>query len=317
MKGWWRRALDSSHTEPLSQEQFATTVAQQRGPLRPTAPEQLFTPGVMHAAWLAIRRAGGGAGVDGVTLKEFAGALDAELETLRAELAGGRYQPRPIRQIMVPKRKGGLRPLALWALRDRIAQRAVYEIIAPSFEANFLPCSFGFRPGLGTQDAVNAVIAYRDQGLRWIVDADIKHCFDRIDHRLLMRLVCRGVHDRLMRRIIQSWLQARILNSADGVPRYAGASQGSALSPLLANIYLHEFDRVVSGRRRLALVRYADDFVICTQRKGDAEEAEKIATHALRRLRLELNPHKSRIVHLDEGFSWLGHFLIRNECYRL
>ncbi|MEJ5199958.1 MAG: reverse transcriptase domain-containing protein [Anaerolineae bacterium] len=286
------------------------------GPVRPAPAERFFTPEALQRAWLAVKRAGGGAGVDDVTLEQFAGRLDEELSRLRGELIAGSYRPRPVRRVLVPKPNGGLRPLALWALRDRVAQRAVYDIIAPAFEAIFLPCSFGYRPGLGVEDAVRQVLAYRDEGRRWVMDGDIQDCFDSIPADRLAGLVGRRVLDPLLRRYIGGWLDAQILNGVDGVPTKAGACQGSVLSPLLANIYLHEVDRLLVAQR-LALVRYADNLLICCRRKAEAEEAMAAADQALAAWGLRLNEHKSRIVHFDQGFAWLGYFLLRGECFRL
>lgn len=289
---------------------------QPAGPVRVGAAGRFFTPEALQRAWLAVKRAGGGAGVDDVTLTGFASRLAAELGRLREELVSGAYRPRPARRILVPKPKGGLRPLAMWTLRDRVAQRAVYDIIAPSFEAIFLPCSFGYRPGLGPEDAVRQVLAYRDQSLRWVVDADIEECFDSIPADRLAELVGRRVEDPLLRRYIGGWLDAQVFNGLDGVPAKAGACQGNVLSPLLANVYLHEVDRVLVARK-LALVRYADDVVVCCQRKGDAETALAAMEQALVAWNLRLNPHKTRLVHFDQGFAWLGYFLLRGECFRL
>jgi group II intron reverse transcriptase/maturase len=286
------------------------------GPVRPAAAERFFTVEALQRAWLAVKRAGGGAGVDEVTLDTFAGRLGEELGRLRAELVGGGYRPRPVRRVLVPKPNGGLRSLALWALRDRVAQRAVYDIIAPSFEAIFLPCSFGYRPGLGVEDAVRQVLVYRDRGLRWVVDGDIQNCFDSIPAERLAGLVGRRVEDGLLRRYIGGWLEAQILNGVDGVPAKAGACQGSVLSPLLANVYLHEVDRLLMART-LALARYADNLVICCRRKTEAEGALIAADEALTTWGLRLNPHKTRVAHFDQGFAWLGYFLLRGECFRL
>ncbi|GAB4520259.1 MAG: hypothetical protein Kow0047_31480 [Anaerolineae bacterium] len=319
MPWWpWRRRTAAIHSEERTKIEPETDLPLLRraGPLGEVPAERLFTEAAMRRAWRAVRRAGGGAGVDSVTIEAFEANLDEELRQLRQELIEGSYRPRPVRQVLVPKASGGLRPLAMWALRDRVAQRIVYDLIAPSFEAIFLPCSFGFRLGLGVEDAVRQVIAYRDEGLRWVVDADIKNCFDEIDPHRLMRLVARRVRHRLLRRYIRGWLEAKIFNSADGLPRHAGASQGSVLSPLLANVYLHEFDLWMT-RRQLALVRYADDFVVCCRKRRDAEEAVEVAQEGLQRLRLSLNPAKSRVTHFDQGFAWLGYFFVRNECYRL
>lgn len=279
-------------------------------------PAQWFGPEALRQAWRAVQAAGGGPGVDGVTLARFAERLDEELAELGGELRAGVYRPRPPRQVWVPKRGEGLRPLLLWALRDRIAQRAVYEILSPCLEPHFLPCSFGFRPGLGVDDAVQQLIAQRDSQRLWVVDGDIRACFESIDCRRLLRLLRGRVQDRLILRYVAAWLDADILTSADGRPQAAGVSQGGVLSPLLANLYLHEFDGTLT-RRGLTLLRYADDFVICCRRRREAESALRQAGDALARLRLELHPDKSRVVHFDQGFRWLGYFFVRRQVYRL
>jgi CRISPR-associated protein Cas1 len=169
---------------------------------------------------------------------------------------------------------------------------------------------------LGVADAIRQVLAYRDRNLRWVLDGDIQDCFDSIPTDRLMGLVGRRVADPLLRRYVQGWLDAQILNGIDGVPSKAGASQGSVLSPLLANIYLHEVDRLAVGQQ-LAWVRYADDLVVCCQRKVDAEAAMMVTGQALGEWGLHLNEHKTRIVHFDQGFAWLGYFLLREECFQL
>lgn len=283
---------------------------------RPQPPECLFTRNALQQAWRAVKQAKGGPGVDGVTIAQFDARLEEELATLQAELASGAYRPRPLRQVLVPKAGEGMRGLAIWALRDRVAQRVVYDLIAPVFEPYFLPCSFGYRPGLGVEQAVQRVIDHRNANLRWVVDADIMHCFDAIDERRLFGMVRQRVRDRLVLRYIEQWLKVQLLSSLDGKPRRAGASQGSVLSPLLANIYLHPLDQALTARG-LALVRYADDFVICCRRRTDAQAAQMQAQATLRRLGLTLHPQKTQIVHFDQGFAWLGHFFIRNEYHRL
>lgn len=295
---------------------MTTTPAMGISPVPSTPPAQLFTQAALRRAWLAVKRTGGGAGVDGMTIQKFEANLEQELGALRKELIRGDYQPRPIRRIFVPKPNGGLRPLALWALRDRTAQRVVYDIIAPCFEALFLPCSFGFRPGLGVEDAVRRLQELRDEQRCWVVDADIKDCFDRIDSQRLLKLVAEQVQDALLLHYIARWLEAHIFNTADGVPQKAGASQGSVLSPLLANIYLHQIDRSLL-QQQFALIRYADDLVVCCRRKADAQHALVAVHDALVQWGLQLNEQKTRLVHFDQGFEWLGYFFVRRECYRL
>jgi len=283
---------------------------------RSQPPERLFTSYALQQAWLSVKQAKGGPGVDGITIARFESNLEEELAMLQAELMAGRYQPRPLRQVLVPKAGEGMRELAIWALRDRVAQRVVYDLLAPVFEARFMPCSFGFRAGLGTAQAVQQVIAHREANLRWVVDADIVRCFDTIDSRRLLGLVRRQVRDRLVLRYVEQWLHARLLSSLDGKPRQAGASQGNVLSPLLANLYLDQMDRALTAQG-LALVRYADDFVICCKRRADAQDALTQTKTTLASLGLELHAQKTQIVHFDQGFAWLGYFFIRRECHRL
>jgi len=174
----------------------------------------------------------------------------------------------------------------------------------------------GFREGRSTQDAVNAILHLRDEGRRWVVDGDIKDCFENLDHRLLMRLVSREVKEAQVLGLIEKWLKAQVFNDLYGRDPAAGTFQGGVLSPLLANVYLHEFDQAMT-RARLPLVRYADDWVIMNARKLEAQEALEAATQALGRLQLPINPYKTRIVHLNQGFRFVGVFFVRNEYFRL
>lgn len=282
---------------------------------------RLFDMHTLRRGWLAIKRAGGGAGIDGETLAAFEANLDQRLDELRAELIDGSYKPRPLQQILVLKRSGGLRPLLLWAIRDRVAQRVVYDIISPLFEQTFAPCSFGFRAGLGVEDAVKALATLRAQNRRWVMNADIRQCFDEIEVERLQRLVFARVQDPLLRRYIDGWLRARILTSADGGRQHethkaAGASQGSVLSPLLANIYLHEFDLQMT-QQGAQMLRYADDIVVCCQRKVEAEQALAQVQQALAAIHLSLNLRKTHVTHFDQGFAWLGYFFVGAQHYRI
>lgn len=287
------------------------------GGIVPVTPaEQLFSLAALRRAWLAVKRTGGGAGADGMTIQKFEANLAQELAELRRQLVSGDYQPRLLRRMLAPKANGGLRPLVLWALPDRIAQRAVYDILAPSFEAIFLPCSLGFRPGLGVEEAVKRLQGLRDENLRWVVDADIKDCFDSIDTQRLLPLVAARVQEPLLLRYVERWLEAKIFNTADGAPQKAGASQGSVLSPLLANIYLHQVDEVLT-QQQIHFLRYADDLVVCCRRKSEAQHALVAVHDALMQWGLRLHDRKTQVVHFNDGFTWLGYFFIRDECYRV
>jgi len=286
------------------------------GPLRRIDPQALFSLDVLRRAWLKVKATGGGAGVDGVTIRRFESDLEANLSALQAELLAGRYRPRPVQRLLIPKPGEGLRPLALWTLRDRIVQRLVHDCIAPYFERQFLACSFGFRSGRGVADAVQAVLACRDAHLRWVADADIQDCFDSLHPDLLMGFVQQQVHDPTLLQLIRAWLDARVFNALRGSGVKAGASQGAVLSPLLANIYLHQVDLPLT-QAGYHLVRYADDVLICCRRKQEAHQALEAITVALARVQLQLNPRKSRVVHFDQGFQFLGVFFVRHEHFYL
>ena len=287
------------------------------GGIVPATPaEQLFSLAALRRAWLAVKRTGGGAGADGRTIQKFEANLPVELEELRRQLVSGDYQPRLLRRMLSPKASGGLRPLVLWALPDRIAQRAVYDILAPTFEAIFLPCSLGFRPGLGVEDAVKRLQGLRNENLRWVVDADIKDCFDSINTQRLLPLVAARVQEPLLLRYVERWLEAKIFNTADGAPQKAGASQGSVLSPLLANIYLHQVDEALT-QQQIHFLRYADDLVVCCRRKSEAQHALVALHDALTYWGLRMHEQKTRLVHFNDGFTWLGYFFVRDECYRV
>lgn len=299
---------------PLPEEAARPSVP--RGPLKRVDPEALFSLDGLRRAWLKVRAAGGGPGVDGVSIQRFEQELETNLAALRAELLAGQYKPQPVKRLLAPKPGGGLRPLALWALRDKVAQRVVYDCIAPYFEREFLPCSFGFRPGLGVADAVRAVLAHRDANRRWVADVDIKDCFDSLDSDLLLRLVGRQVKDRTLLNLIAAWLNARVFNALQGPWTKAGAAQGAIISPLLANVYLHPVDQQLTGQG-YHLVRYADDLLLCCQYKQQARQALGATSAALKQVKLQLNPHKSRVVHFDEGFKFLGVFFLRQEYFEL
>lgn len=299
--------------EPPSEAQLRALPG---GPMRRIKSAVLFSAEAMQRAWLKVKAVGGGPGIDLVSIDKFERDLDQNLSTLRHELLTGIYKPQPVKRLLAPKASGGLRPLALWTLRDKIAQRVVYDSIEPYFESQFLPCSFGFRPGRSIADVVSTVTANREANRRWVADIDIKNCFDSLDNRLLMKFVAQRIYVPLILKLIKAWLNAQVFNELSGVRAVAGASQGAVISPLLANIYLHQVDLVLS-QRRLHLIRYADDMIVCCRTKAEAQQALNSTELALGKIRLKLNPHKSRIVHFDQGFKFLGVFFVKNEVYWL
>jgi group II intron reverse transcriptase/maturase len=272
----------------------------------------------MRRAWRATRGNGAAPGVDQVTIRQFKRDRDRNLARLREELVSGTYEPKPVKRVLVPKAQGRLRPLAIWTLRDRIAQRVVHDYLTPLVEARFLPCSYGFRPGRSVQDAVQAVLEARDNNRRWVVDADIEDCFGSLDAGLLMKRVRAWVPNLVVVTLIEKWLHAPIYNPVRGQPTRAMASQGGVITPVLANLYLHTFDVQVTQMVSYGtLVRFADDFVLLCRRRREAERALSTAQGALKRIRLRLNAHKTGLVHVDEGFKFLGVFFLRNEHFYL
>lgn len=318
---WLRRVAARAEIEAVTTTEAGATPPELVSPprregrrsARPHHP--VFNEAAFRQAWRAVKANGGGPGTDGVDIARFEADWQANIGRLLREIHQGTYRPQRVNRVLIPKRDDGLRPLAIWALRDRVAQRAVHDWLEPHFESQFLACSHGFRPGRSVETAVAAVLQARDADLRYVVDADIKDCFDSIDGELLMMKLRSRVSDRKTLQVIELWLRAGILN-ADGRVRAAGAAQGGVLSPLLSNIYLHDFDLAVQ-KRKMRLVRYADDFVILCQREQDAQAALKVAEQALARLKLEIQPTKTRIASFDQGFKFLGFFFIRDEHYRL
>jgi group II intron reverse transcriptase/maturase len=262
-----------------------------------------------------VRANRGGAGADGVSIAQFEAKLDEGLRALRLELLNGSYRPHRVTQVLVPKRRDDWRPISLWSIRDRVAQRVVYNYLEPAFESRFLPCSFGFRPGLATETAAMAIRQARQAGAEWVLDADIKDCFGSMKSRQLVAILAEWEVPEPARRLIERWLVAKVWNGWAG-RREAGTSQGGVISPLLCNVYLHPFD-VALQQRGLTLIRYADDFVILARSERVVRQARERAAAQLQRLGLELHPQKTRVTRFAEGFQFVGWFFVRDEMYAL
>ena len=403
----------------------------------PSLARQLCQPETLHAAWRKVRANKGGPGSDGVTIQQFEANLTKHLRQLSRELTEERYYPLPVQKFTMKKENGGTRELSVLTLKDRIVQRAVCDLISPIYEAKFLECSFGYRPGRGVPHAVAQVNAIRAEGYDWVVDADIENFFDTLDSRILMRFLRASLKEPLILRLIQMWLDMggilqppklptwsthlentvhhvgegveQVINQLlhrtpnfghysehrnaltedewslddpemttstgaltqtgkevltnlgrDGLvlllanakrlwkplatkqlliiaplvvaalaaptvgnlvkermsrPRKIGILQGSPLSPLLANIYLHPFDKAMK-RAGIRIVRYADDLLLLCRSEGRARQALNHAQKRLATLKLQLNAKKTRIAHFDNGIEFLGHVFDRDGCYQ-
>lgn len=267
----------------------------------------LFSMMALRRAWQQVRRSGPTAGSDGVDHAAFEAQLDMHLNRLRQHILNDTYRPHPVRRIFLKKPSGKTRPISVWTLRDRVAQRVLHDYLTPLLEVQFLPCSYGFRPNRSIEQAVKAIIQQHQAGFEWVLDADIADCFGSIPLDILTDQIRRTVPSRLVNHLIEAWLFTPI----QGEPRsVVGVSQGGVISPLLANFYLHRFDEMItaalaSGR----LIRFADDFVILCRAESDAIWAWDVAQRSLENLKLTLNRRKTRIVTFEQGFLFLGvHF---------
>ena len=278
---------------------------------------------VLWRAWAAVRANNGAPGIDKLTLVEVEEYGVARLlDEIAAELRESRYRPSPARLVLIPKagQPGQVRPLAIATVRDRVVQAAVKIVLEPVFEADFLPCSFGFRPKRAAHDALQVVIDEAWRGRRWVVETDIADCFTAIPHDRLMRQVEKRVVDQSVLKLLRLMLGAAVM--AEGSVRKAvtGTPQGGVISPLMCNVYLHQVDEAWSVREHGVMIRYADDVLVMCATRQQAEAALERLRLLLAGLGLEPKAAKTRIVQLvegGEGFDFLGfhHKLVRSKGF--
>jgi RNA-directed DNA polymerase len=273
--------------------------------------DKVFRRDVLWRAWISVQRNRGAPGIDQITLGHVEQyGVTRLLGELAAELGEGRYRPLPTRRVFIPKPgTSEQRPLSIPAVRDRIVQAACKIVLEPIFEADFLSCSFGFRPKRAQHDALQVLIDEAWRGRRWVVETDIANCFSAIPHEKLMQAVEERVCDQAVLKLLRAMLRAGVMS--DGVVRreVTGTPQGGVISPLLCNVYLHRIDRAWDVREHGVLVRFADDAVVMCRSRQQAEAALARLTALLAELGLEPKAAKTRIVHLTEGgqgFDFLG-----------
>lgn len=282
---------------------------------------QILRMDVLRVAWKQVRENGGGPGIDNVSLKSFnsEAVMEELLNSIHKELKEKTYRPLPVKRVYIPKPDGKMRPLGIPTVKDRVVQAAVRLILEPIFEVDFLNCSYGFRPSKSAHQALDHIREALRTGKQSVYDADLKGYFDSIPHDKLMACLRKRVTDRSVLNLIKMWLKAPVVEETfkGRGPKVTypkkGTPQGGVISPLLANLYLHWFDKVfhaIDGPAewaRATLVRYADDFVILARYQG-----ERLQTFVLDKIEkwmgLEINRDKTRIVDLrkNENFDFLG-----------
>ncbi|MGO9153407.1 group II intron reverse transcriptase/maturase [Mycobacterium sp.] len=273
---------------------------------------------VLQRAWSQVRRNDGAPGIDQITLAEVEQyGVSRLLDELEAQLRAGTFRPIPARRVFIPKPgTQERRPLSIPAVRDRVVQAAVKIVLAPVFEADFLPCSFGFRPKRAAHDGLQVLVDESFAGARWVVETDVADCFGAIPHSGLMSAVQERISDRRLLSLLRAFLRAGVMEHGTVRRPVTGTAQGGVISPLMCNVYLHRLDRAWRGAYG-TYVRYADDALVMCRSKGQAVAALARLTVLLAELGLRPKPAKTRIVQLTaggQGVDFLGfhHRLVRS-----
>lgn len=261
--------------------------------------------------WNRVKENYGCPGVDRMTIEGFDNKLDRNLISLQKDLRSERYKPLPLLKFLVDKGNGEARSLSVPTVRDRVAHSAVLRAVEPIFEAEFEEISFAYRKGRSVKQAIYEVKECRDKGYKWVVDADIDAFFDNVNHDLLFERIETILKNTNLIRLIKMWVRAEVYDGNSVFRLKEGIPQGSAISPILANLFLDHLDEELM-RKKYKMVRFADDFLVLCKEKEEAQEALEITDEILEKMFLELDEKKTSIINFDQGFRYLGVIFLKS-----
>lgn len=268
---------------------------------------RLLNRAALDKAFKKVKSAKGAAGIDGQSINDFAGHQQDNVDQLLAELRTKSYQPQAVRRVEIPKATGGVRLLGIPAVRDRVVQQALLDILQPIFDPEFHPSSYGYRPGRSSHQAIGkATMFIREYDRKWVVDMDLSRCFDTLDHGLILRAFRKRIKDGSILGLLEKFLKSGVMTGAGWQASETGSPQGGVISPLIANVYLDAFDQFMMSRGH-RIVRYADDILILSLSKKGAENALQQASRYLEEeLLLTINRDKTHICPSWNGVKFLG-----------
>lgn len=278
--------------------------------------QQFLSQENFQSAWKKVAKNKGGPGIDDETIEAFAQSLETNLASLNQAVANSTYTPRPYKQILISKGQGKHRELNIPTVRDRVVQQALLNVLAPLIEPHFSSANFAYRSNVSYINAVEQVAHWRDAGYRYVLDADIENFFDTIDHTQLLQKVRKYINNTGILCLIKAWISVGIATEQGVVQSTKGIPQGAVISPLLANLYLNDFDHQIS-RLDVKLVRYGDDFVILGETREKLANALSQVKQELSWLQLAINPKKTQLTSFEKGFRFLGHGFLEDAIFPL
>jgi RNA-directed DNA polymerase len=279
--------------------------------------DKVFSRKNLELAWEKVKSNRGSAGLDDVTIAQFEARQEDYLDLLHRKLRDGTYRPNPVKRVEIPKAEGGVRKLGIPAVLDRVCQQALSQRMEPIFEPTFLDSSFGYRRGRSPHEAMRKVWQELNAGYGWIVDAALRQFFDTINQDKLIDLIAEEISDGRVLQLVRDMLRAGVMEGGGWQPTLTGVPQGGVASPLWSNSFLTPFDRRMDAEG-FRLTRWADDFGVLCQTRAEAQRALAIAKRFLREeWGVALHPQKTRMVHISQGFEFLGYKVKQGTGFRL